>query len=221
MKDPPQSACKPNPVSPPPRLAALRRGDDHSSSPVIADGIKRPTRRPGAGRPRNASLFGLAPCGVLPATRVTAGAVRSYRTFSPLPSSARRSPSGPGELRRGKPSAGLPRRSAHCAKSGRYIFCATFLQVTLTGRYPAHCPAEFGLSSLPAVPLRTGGNSGRLADCGGSVDRSGILRPGGCCTAPASCTGYCAACRSPRQSSRCSSRSPGASPGGTPSPRTP
>ena len=32
-----------------------------------------------------ASLFGLAPCGVLPATCLTAGAVRSYRTFSPLP----------------------------------------------------------------------------------------------------------------------------------------
>src|SRR5690242_10853495 len=32
-----------------------------------------------------ASLFGLAPCGVLPATAVTSGAVRSYRTFSPLP----------------------------------------------------------------------------------------------------------------------------------------
>src|SRR5689334_18042870 len=31
------------------------------------------------------TLFGLAPCGVLPATDVTAGAVRSYRTFSPLP----------------------------------------------------------------------------------------------------------------------------------------
>src|SRR6185295_14712903 len=30
----------------------------------------------------------------------------------------------------------------------RYIFCATVLQVALTGRYPAHCPAEFGLSSL-------------------------------------------------------------------------
>src|ERR1700680_5061546 len=29
----------------------------------------------------------------------------------------------------------------------RYIFCATFLQVALTGCYPAHCPAEFGLSS--------------------------------------------------------------------------
>ena len=30
-----------------------------------------------------ATLFGLAPCGVLPANDVTAGAVRSYRTFSP------------------------------------------------------------------------------------------------------------------------------------------
>jgi len=30
---------------------------------------------------------------------------------------------------------------------GRYVFCATFLQVALTGSYPAHCPAEFGLSS--------------------------------------------------------------------------
>jgi len=31
------------------------------------------------------SLFGLAPCGVYPAPGITAGAVRSYRTFSPLP----------------------------------------------------------------------------------------------------------------------------------------
>ena len=30
---------KPNPVSPPSRLAALRRGDDHSSGPVITGGI--------------------------------------------------------------------------------------------------------------------------------------------------------------------------------------
>src|SRR5439155_18363237 len=29
----------------------------------------------------------------------------------------------------------------------RYVFCATVLQVALTGRYPEHCPAEFGLSS--------------------------------------------------------------------------
>ena len=31
------------------------------------------------------SLFGLAPCGVYLAPGVTAGAVRSYRTISPLP----------------------------------------------------------------------------------------------------------------------------------------
>jgi len=31
------------------------------------------------------SLFGLAPGGVCPAAAVTGGAVRSYRTISPLP----------------------------------------------------------------------------------------------------------------------------------------
>ena len=36
-------------------------------------------------------------------------------------------------------------RSTDAATGG--IFCATVLQVALTGRYPAHCPAEFGLSS--------------------------------------------------------------------------
>ena len=81
-----------------------------------------------------ASLFGLAPCGVLPAICLTADAVRSYRTFSPLLA------------------------SALTGEGGRYIFCATFLQVALTGRYPAHCPAEFGLSSRLAA-------SDRLAHC--------------------------------------------------------
>ena len=33
-------------------------------------------------------LFGLAPRGVFPATRITPGAVRSYRTISPLPAMA-------------------------------------------------------------------------------------------------------------------------------------
>ena len=33
-------------------------------------------------------LFGLAPGGVYPATRVTTSAVRSYRTLSPLPAEA-------------------------------------------------------------------------------------------------------------------------------------
>ena len=81
-----------------------------------------------------ASLFGLAPCGVLRATDVATGAVRSYRTFSPLPASALA----------GFGAAGL------ATHRWLYVFCATVLQVTLTGRYPAHCPPEFGLSSPPS-----------------------------------------------------------------------
>jgi len=38
------------------------------------------------------SLFGLAPGGVCPAAGVAAGAVRSYRTFSPLPRPTRYAP---------------------------------------------------------------------------------------------------------------------------------
>ena len=91
-----QVTCKPNSVE-----------DDHSSRRRITTPLKRPTRRfpahpgeprqepelarrasthprPGFGR-RIPSLFGLAPCGVYPATAFTGGAVRSYRTFSPLP----------------------------------------------------------------------------------------------------------------------------------------
>ena len=106
-----QPAGKPNSV--PPSLAARLAartsygGDDHSSRPVIAHGLQRPTRWHRTGRSIDASaeanasaatLFGLAPCGVLPATDVTAGAVRSYRTFSPLPFDSRR-PLGQRSLR--------------------------------------------------------------------------------------------------------------------------
>src|SRR2546425_8293023 len=38
-------------LSPPSRLAALRRGNDHSSRPAITDGIQRPTRTRRTGRP--------------------------------------------------------------------------------------------------------------------------------------------------------------------------
>ena len=90
-------------------LSALRR-DGHSSGPRITARLKRPTRRlwraeparvPGEteASPETPSLFGLAPCGVCPARRITAPAVRSYRTFSPLPE-----PCGP----------------------RRYVFCGTF-----------------------------------------------------------------------------------------------
>jgi len=87
--------------------AGLLRQDGHSSGPRIAAWLKRPTRRFDAPsrhvlrRTRGPSLFGLAPCGVCPARCITAAAVRSYRTFSPLP------------------------------VTRRYVFCGTFRRVSL------------------------------------------------------------------------------------------
>jgi len=64
--------------------------------------------RPGTKERRNPPLFGLAPCGVYPATAIAGGAVRSYRTFSPL-----------------------PRRQA-----GRYVLCGTGRQRPFERRRP-------------------------------------------------------------------------------------
>jgi len=69
------------------------------------------THRAGTFPPkRNPPLFGLAPCGVCPATVIAGGAVRSCRTFSPLPD-------------RPKPA-------------GRYVFCGTFRQRPFESRRP-------------------------------------------------------------------------------------
>src|SRR6266487_1588576 len=59
------------------------------------------------------SLLGLAPGGVCHAVAVTGGAVRSYRTLSPLPPARRR--------------------------ARRFAFCGTFPGVAPAGRYPAPC----------------------------------------------------------------------------------
>ena len=78
-----QTACKPGSV---PACA----GDGHSSGTPVTGRLARPTRA-AARKPacRNKSgvppLLGLAPGGVYPATPVAGGAVRSYRTLSPLP----------------------------------------------------------------------------------------------------------------------------------------
>jgi hypothetical protein len=121
------------------RPVALRR-DDHSSRPGIARGLQRPTRQPRTGRPFDmplslagrphvgAALFGLAPCGVLPATTVTGGAVRSYRTISPLPSSATR-------------------------EVGRYLFCATVPSDCSARALPGALPSGVR-TFLPPPPFR-------------------------------------------------------------------
>ena len=75
-----------------------------------------------------APLFGLAPGGVYRAAVSPPWLVRSYRTISPLP---------------GVSYSGMP----FCKRIWRCIFCGTFLRVTPTGRYPAPCSLEPGLSS--------------------------------------------------------------------------
>jgi hypothetical protein len=70
------------------------------------------------------SLFGLAPCGVYPASGFTTGAVRSYRTISPLP---RRRAS---KLARGGP---LPERSGVAE-------AVSFLWHWPSASLPAHVP---------------------------------------------------------------------------------
>jgi len=114
-----EPACKPGSVE-----------DSHSSGTHVAVRLKRPTRgharatRCGTGP--LAPLFGLAPGGVYPAADVATGAVRSYRTFSPLPLAV---PADP--RRRGR----------------RCIFCGTFRGLAPPRHYLAPCPMEPGLSS--------------------------------------------------------------------------
>ena len=86
----------------------------------------------------NVSLFGLAPCGVLPATGVATGAVRSYRTFSPLP----------------------PVRPDR-----RCVFCATSPSSCPDRELPGALPC--GVRTFLS-PSRQGAMAGdRLAHCGG------------------------------------------------------
>ena len=109
--------------------SGLRR-DNHSSSPGIAAGIKQPTRRLRTGRPQAPPYLVLLRAGFcLPPTLPEARCALTAPFHHCLPRS--------------------PKRRADVRLC---IFCATVRQVTLPGRYPAHCPMEFGLSSPP--PLR-------------------------------------------------------------------
>jgi len=141
-------------------LAGLLR-DDHSSSPGLATGIQQPTRgfiplcrfrrtkgssssrTNSASRASSPLLFGLAPRGVCRAPDVATGAVGSYPTFSPLPSSRtiRRHPEG------------FPPGYHRDTLRRRYILCGTFRDVcrrrVLTRpaalapwRYQARCPTS-------------------------------------------------------------------------------
>jgi len=109
--------------------------DNHSSGTVVTDCLKQPTRECVRNRrwehpntPSGALCVALLPYLVLlragftvPRT-VTSRAVRSYRTFSPLP--------------------------AFVNEDGRYIFCGTFHGLAPPRCYLAPCPKEPGLSSV-------------------------------------------------------------------------
>jgi len=130
-----QTACKPGsvPGGGPPM-------DGHSSGTPVAGRLARPTRtrRGNAPARRPGSLFDLAPGGVCLATAVTGGAVRSYRTLSPLP--------------------GLPKGG-----TGRFAFCGTFPRVAPAGHYPAPC-SRGARTFLPPGLARSGERpSGHLA----------------------------------------------------------
>ena len=113
---------------------------NHSSGIAVTSDLKQPTRKPAGRR--------CVPCGTLlpylvllrvgftVPRRVATRAVRSYRTFSPLPGS-------------------LEARDLR-----RYIFCGTFRRLAPPRRYLAPCPPEPGLSSRVQARERL---PGRLA----------------------------------------------------------
>ena len=85
--------------------------------PLVSSSLPRDTD----GQSLFIPIRGLAPDGVCLATFVTESAVGSYPTVSPLLDGA--------------------------DSVERSLLCCTFLEVTFTGRYPASCPVEPGLSS--------------------------------------------------------------------------
>jgi hypothetical protein len=98
-------------------------------------------------------LFGLAPGGVCRAAGVTASAVRSYRTVSPLPA---------------PPVAGRSRRS---------VLCGTIPGLAPAGRYPApfvHGARTFLPGNLSVLPERP---SGRLTRKGMGSLAAAVKRP--------------------------------------------
>ena len=119
-----QTVCKPGsvPLSTQ-EFPGTQKVDGHSSGTLVAERLARPTRAatrkhacgPKPGMP---PLFGLAPGGVCLATTVADGAVRSYRTLSPLP-------------------VCVPGKTWNIER--RFAFCGTFPGVTPAGRYPAPC----------------------------------------------------------------------------------
>ena len=161
-----QPACKPGSGWP---ANKVHRRDGHSSGTPVTRRLKQPTRTAGsrhrsrslgAYAPNSApSLFGLAPGGVYRAAGVTAGAVRSYRTVSPLP----------------RPLRPLPRKRERI-KVGerRSVLCGTVPRLAPAGCYPAplvHGARTFLPGNLSVSPERP---SDRLTWAGMGISRASV-----------------------------------------------
>jgi hypothetical protein len=104
------------------RVTPLPR-DDHSSTTRVAACLERPTQGLGRATLRRPSTWPCSGWG-LPCRnryRLRGGLLPHHFT--------------------------LTRRRSEGDRLGRFVFCGTFLEVILTGRYPASCPVEPGLSS--------------------------------------------------------------------------
>jgi len=147
-----QPACKPGFVGH--RALARTMRDGHSSGTMFAHGLEQPTRTASltlpcgvfacTNEPALPSLFGLAPGVVCHAVSVAGPAVRSYRTFSPLPDPKRR----------------------------RFVLCGTVPGVAPAGCYPApyvdgaRTFLSLGLSTVAGAAVRPTDTLGMGADAG-------------------------------------------------------
>ncbi len=104
--------------------------DNHSSGTHVTVRLERPTRKPlrAAGtspKARALPYLVLLQVGFAVPPNVATGAVRSYRTLSPLPATTH----------------------LHAQRHRRFAFCCTFRGLAPPRRYLAPCPMEPGLSS--------------------------------------------------------------------------
>jgi hypothetical protein len=116
---------------------------NHPSGTHVAVRLERPTRKPlraaGTGpKARALPYLVLLQVGFAVPPSVATGAVRSYRTVSPLPSAALAGAARPDD-------AGRSRHER--LRLGRFAFCCTFRGLAPPRRYLAPCPMEPGLSS--------------------------------------------------------------------------
>lgn len=137
-----------------PRLARAQRGECHSSRPFVTDRLKQPTRTHG-----RAARIPSWPCsgGGLPGRP----RYRGRRCALTAPFQSHRFLAGtlsrrPSTTRDGTGTFGA---ADFTPRAGVLLPVALFLQLALTGRYPASCPMELRLSSRG---LRHRRHSGRL-----------------------------------------------------------